>query len=272
MLLLLLLQDWAELPVQVEPVGENAYVTFQPIALSALRVNAGFERAQVYGVEGKVETTAEGGLLRFARRSEVAEVVLFRCAAKNLKIYVPKSEARREAKPVPESALTDLGEFKPTFYWVLLEERFAGERDTPLLDAEGKEFGLFPKDFVKQAKIEGTAKLRDGRVINVSGKGFKVVDAPHGLGAGGYHLIPFRSIAVDRNEIALGTRLFVPEAVGMRLPDGTIHDGLFYAHDVGGGIKGRRVDFFTGTGRRQDVFEKAGVRNRKPVRIYAVKP
>lgn len=266
-----LLQEWTPLPSKIEQVGADVYITFQPIGVTYLRVNRGFDRAQVYGVEGKVDAKAGGGVLQFEKKTEVAEVVLFQSVAKDLKVEILKAEAKRAPSALKPGDLSEIGEFKPTFYWVLLEEKFDGERDAPLLDDEGKEMGRFPKDFVRQAKIEGTAKLRDGRVINVSGKGFKVVDAPNGLGASGYHLIPFRSIAVDRDEIRLGTKLYVPEVVGMKLPDGSVHDGIFYAHDVGGGIRGKRIDFFTGPGRRQDVFEKAGIHNRKAVKVYWVK-
>lgn len=264
--LLLLCQDWTELAAKVEKVNGNVYLTFQPIELSTLRVSAAFERAQVYGVTGKVEFEASDRVLRFAKKAEIAEVVLFGCAA-DAKVEVLKSESKRAARKIADKDLEEIGDFKPTFYWVLLEEKFDGERDTELPGVEGK----FPKDFVKQARIEGTAKLRDGRVVNVSGKGFKVVDAPNGLGAGGYHLIPFRSIAVDRDEIALGTKLFLREAVGMKLPDGSVHDGIFYAHDVGGGIQGKRIDLFTGMGRQQSVYEKAGISNMKALKVYRVK-
>jgi 3D (Asp-Asp-Asp) domain-containing protein len=32
------------------------------------------------------------------------------------------------------------------------------------------------------------------------------------------------------------------------MPDGTAHDGFWYASDVGGAIKGQRIDLFTGVG------------------------
>ncbi len=61
--------------------------------------------------------------------------------------------------------------------------------------------------------------------------------------------IPMRTLAVDPRRIPRRTRLFIPETVGMRMPDGTIHDGFWYASDTGGVIRGLKVDFYTGHGR-----------------------
>jgi 3D (Asp-Asp-Asp) domain-containing protein len=34
----------------------------------------------------------------------------------------------------------------------------------------------------------------------------------------------------------------------MVMPDGSLHDGYWYASDIGGAIKGARLDLFTGEG------------------------
>ncbi|MDZ4110086.1 MAG: 3D domain-containing protein [Brevundimonas sp.] len=61
--------------------------------------------------------------------------------------------------------------------------------------------------------------------------------------------IPMRTIATDPRYIPRRTRLFIPETVGMRMPDGTTHDGYWYASDTGGAIKGQKIDLYTGHGR-----------------------
>ena len=61
--------------------------------------------------------------------------------------------------------------------------------------------------------------------------------------------IAMRTVAVDPKVIPRRTRLFIRETVGMRLADGTRHDGYWYASDTGGAIKGQKVDLFTGHGR-----------------------
>ena len=61
--------------------------------------------------------------------------------------------------------------------------------------------------------------------------------------------IAMRTVATDPRVIPRRTRLFIRETVGMRLPDGTIHDGYWYASDTGGAVKGAKVDLYTGHGR-----------------------
>jgi 3D (Asp-Asp-Asp) domain-containing protein len=61
--------------------------------------------------------------------------------------------------------------------------------------------------------------------------------------------VAMRTVATDPRVIPRRTRLFIRETVGMRLADGTVHDGYWYASDTGGAIKGQRVDLYTGNGR-----------------------
>ena len=61
--------------------------------------------------------------------------------------------------------------------------------------------------------------------------------------------VAMRTAAIDRTMIPRRTILFIKETVGMPMPDGSIHDGYWYASDVGGAIKGNRIDLFTGSGK-----------------------
>ena len=61
--------------------------------------------------------------------------------------------------------------------------------------------------------------------------------------------IPMRTLATDPRVIPRRTKLFIRETVGLRLADGSIHDGYWYASDTGGAIKGaNRFDSFWGAG------------------------
>lgn len=61
--------------------------------------------------------------------------------------------------------------------------------------------------------------------------------------------VAMRTAATDRALVPRRTILFIKETVGMPMPDGSVHDGYWYASDVGGAIKGARIDLFTGSGR-----------------------
>ena len=74
--------------------------------------------------------------------------------------------------------------------------------------------------------------------------GAKGVGALDSLGC---KVVAMRTVAVDRKVIAPRSVLFIKETVGMKMPDGTTHDGYWYASDVGSAIKGKRIDLFTGT-------------------------
>jgi len=55
-----------------------------------------------------------------------------------------------------------------------------------------------------------------------------------------------RTIAVDTSVIPRRTVIFIKETVGLKMPDGTAHDGYWYATDKGSAIKGQRIDLYTG--------------------------
>lgn len=66
------------------------------------------------------------------------------------------------------------------------------------------------------------------------------------LDALGCKVVAMRTAAVDRKLIPKGSILYIKETVGLKMPDGSPHDGYWYASDTGGAIKGRRIDLFTG--------------------------
>ena len=79
---------------------------------------------------------------------------------------------------------------------------------------------------------------------------FGVSKGPFGDGAGGYQLVPYRSVAVNTHLIPLGTVLYIPAArgVAITLPSGrkVLHDGYFFASDSGGDIHRNHIDVFVG--------------------------
>jgi 3D (Asp-Asp-Asp) domain-containing protein len=88
----------------------------------------------------------------------------------------------------------------------------------------------------------------------VGGTRFKVAKGPFGDGVKNYMLVPFRTIAVDRNVIPYGSLVYIPAAKGtqIKLPDGrnVLHDGYFFAGDTGSAIKENHIDVFIGVAKK----------------------
>jgi 3D (Asp-Asp-Asp) domain-containing protein len=205
--------------------------------------------------------------------------------------------------------------FKHMLRWKLTSYYIAeqGQKDTaqqvPVLDPKGVVLThLEPLEFAAAA-LEGTIKLRDGRMLNVASNpdylpcdphvfqpcldyalrnnwipnkagyaGIKTdgVKATHArcfqwspASKNGYPSIagvecdPWRTLAADVGILKIarhdptykghggvvprGTKVFILEYAGRKLPDGTTHDGWFTVNDTGGGIFGAHFDVFVGT-------------------------
>lgn len=76
--------------------------------------------------------------------------------------------------------------------------------------------------------------------------GAKGVGALDSLGC---KVVAMRTVAVDTKVIPRRSKLFIRETVGLPMPDGSKHDGFWYASDTGGAIKGQKVDLYTGHGK-----------------------
>lgn len=151
----------------------------------------------------------------------------------------------------------------------------------PIVYANGESSGLFADtcDFCS-ASLEGTAYVKDSlgnvTVINFAksgdssfvdcrackkyapsklkveswGKTLWTKSEGFGDGVKNYRLVPFRTIAVDKDVIPYGTVIYIPKVKGhlVNLPNGeqVVHDGYFFAGDTGGAIKKNHIDIFTG--------------------------
>jgi len=151
--------------------------------------------------------------------------------------------------------VTLLGVFVPTIYRILDEAtaEWSGETPTePLLSQDGHLLATIGPALKRQLDLEGSARLRDGRIVNVAEKvkgKFRyliVRNAPFGVAMPGYKLVPYRTISVDPRRIKLGTVLYLPALAGIVLPSGEVHDGFCFAHDTGQGIVGNRIEIFVG--------------------------
>ncbi len=87
---------------------------------------------------------------------------------------------------------------------------------------------------------------------------FGLARGPYGDGVQDWRLVPYRTLAVDRDQetVPYGTALFVPDAVGDAFEHEGVrytHDGWFFAADTGGAIVDQHVDTFTGTSTEADL-------------------
>jgi len=123
--------------------------------------------------------------------------------------------------------------------------------------------------------LEGSGRLRDGRVVTYHCKRggehrFRLTKAQSGLAVTGCELVPFRTVAVDPRVIPLGSTIYIPQLKGARLPDGTIHDGIFIAADRGH-FRGRHVDVFVGASPRGiRPFARRGYGSRSRVTVIVL--
>ncbi|NET38737.1 MAG: hypothetical protein F6K19_43255 [Cyanothece sp. SIO1E1] len=184
-----------------------------------------------------------------------------------------------------------------TYYYVPQVSSIAG--GYPLLNLSGYRLGpeLSHRDWCRAA-VQGTVQTTDHQgqpqTYNYAGRGntqqvdcshyyprftttgqvrFKISQGPYGEGVAGFNLVPYRSIAVDRNVIPIGSVIYIPAARGqiITLPSGdrAIHDGYFYAADVGSAIHGRHIDVFLGVA-QQNPFPFVGSAEKATFTAYLV--
>lgn len=164
-----------------------------------------------------------------------------------------------------------------TFYWVADENapQYGGETSAVLRDPAGRVLARTTRKFKLELVRQGSGWLRDGRTVvfvkRIGGESrFRVTKAKYGLGSTGCRLIPYRTIAVDPRFVKLGTKVYIPQLKGARLPDGTIHDGMFIASDRGH-FRGAQIDVFVGTGSPGPrPFTRKGYGSRSRVTVYSV--
>ena len=110
----------------------------------------------------------------------------------------------------------------------------------PTADVIGQLIDQVPSDSAHdQADFHMLASLYHG-----GGRGIRPRDSL------GCPTVAMRTLAVDPGRIPRRSIVFIKETVGLPMPDGRVHDGYWYASDIGGAIKGDRLDLFTGQGAR----------------------
>jgi hypothetical protein len=171
-----------------------------------------------------------------------------------------------------EGERRELGVLFPTMYNIADESFFEGERQERLVEAHtGKTLAWVSRSYRSELDIQGTGRLKDGRILNVAERvqgvwNYRVLPAGEfGHGILNHRIHPLRSVAVDFTYLCqlaglefcdfpapavrarlVGSVLYFPRLDGVKLATGQTHDGLMCAQDIGGAIGKDRVDLFVG--------------------------
>ncbi|KAK9721080.1 hypothetical protein K7432_003720 [Basidiobolus ranarum] len=142
---------------------------------------------------------------------------------------------------------------KMTFYWIANESEHSGSKTVTIKTCSGKQIAKVSSSFANAARMEGTARLRNGIVLNLdcACKGgyscFTTINKgrfPYGVGAKDNALKPF--ISVSANDIPLGTKILVKQLKGLKMPNGRIHNGCVRVDDIGWSFGKNQIDFLVG--------------------------
>lgn len=149
-----------------------------------------------------------------------------------------------------------------------------------LFDSKCRSLRTVSQDFHDKLCVQGSGKLATGETVSFAKRGcecatecprtghricYELLEAaafPWGRGATGQAITPLRTIAVDPEQIPLGTAVYIPEMNGLRDLEGKAHDGCFLAQDRGSKVKGRHLDFFVGTAATGEAWNRAVPSNR----------
>ncbi|OFZ22366.1 MAG: hypothetical protein A2202_03175 [Bdellovibrionales bacterium RIFOXYA1_FULL_36_14] len=187
--------------------------------------------------------------------------------------------------------------FRSTIYWSRTYQsveksnsanQLLGDKGKPIkCPSTGADIFLSKKN-MRELAMQGTGRIQcdknHGTITlayhskKSSQTRFRILDNWWGNGAWGGSAIPFRTIAVDRSVIPLGSVIYIPSMKGKDfvLENGkkVIHDGLFFAGDTGGGVKGNHLDIFVGNLSKADesrILEQFSVGNKEGFKVYLVK-
>ncbi|OQB43531.1 MAG: 3D domain protein [Candidatus Latescibacteria bacterium ADurb.Bin168] len=192
----------------------------------------------------------------------------------------PDSSAAAET--VLQKHARSLGRFNPSFFQTVDERDSVFSvtaKSRPVKGIHGEVLARVSPRFYRRLCVEGSGRLLDGRVITFSRRQggeprFRVTSSQYGITCRATPLVPYRSVAVDRRQVRLGSVLYIPAAEGLVLPDGTVHDGVFFADDVGGAVRGRKIDLFVGFSSHTENPFTASQRivHARPVEVFLIPP
>ncbi|KAI7857249.1 hypothetical protein BDC45DRAFT_566769 [Circinella umbellata] len=150
------------------------------------------------------------------------------------------------------------GNSKLTMYWIPKEGdkdmtndgksvTLSGRKNKSLKTSNGKSIAKVSSVTYDKFQMEGTGLLKSGVMVNL-GENNNVFmklnrkKTPYGLGDNGNALEPYVSVA--SNDLKRGTKLYIKEIDGLKLPDGGTHNGCVRVDDKGWSFSGCQLDWF----------------------------
>ena len=211
----------------------------------------------------------------------------------------PPSQEEQQITPpveVEPTEIVKINDLLPTMYYTAEEEKVAckgkygtstynGTEQSLIIDMAGKTIATVCTRFYRVLLMEGSAILKD------RGQGKMGVNYSTKIGEDRrYHrlercvlgegvkrdlcLLPYHTLATDNKVHAIGEIIYIPGAAGLKLPDGTEHEGYFIVRDTGSafnGVGAQRVDMFTGLDPdNNNAFQRAGFTHTKPMAAFKV--
>lgn len=164
----------------------------------------------------------------------------------------------------PDYVKCDPAVFQPVFDhakkngWIPDKPGYAGIRTDGTKATHARAFRVVPD---KDKGVEGY-----GMVAGRSHRAFKTLATDVGAANISRHDPKFKG---KGGVCPRGSKVFILEFVGQKMPDGTIHDGWFEAVDTGGGIFGAHYDVFSGY---QGLVKEAGIKIPHRAHIWFVTP
>ncbi|KAI9321441.1 hypothetical protein BX666DRAFT_1851034 [Dichotomocladium elegans] len=146
-----------------------------------------------------------------------------------------------------------------TMYWIPKEGEtdmanngkivhLTGPKSKALKTTAGKTISKVSKTTYEKFQMEGTGLLQNGKMVNLDSDAntFMLVNrkkAPYGIGSDDdISLVPWVSVA--SNDLKRGTKLYIKNLDGKKLPNGKVHNGCVRVDDQGWSFEGCQLDFF----------------------------
>lgn len=212
-------------------------------------------------------------------------------------VFVLSYSGKASAVELDQRDLVKIPDLLPTMYYTASEAKvgcsgkygrnyYRASQTQDLRTPRGHYIATVCKRFAAVLLMEGSAILKDrgaGKMVvnyarRVKGQArYSVLDrCKFGQGVReDLCLLPYHTIAADNRIHKVNEVVYIPAAKGIRLPDGSIHNGMFIVRDTGGAFKGvgqKRVDLFVGTDPDYDnAFQRAGFHHKRGLKAFKVK-